>query len=463
MRATVAVLASLSALVAGAEPHYEEMWRQFKVDYGKTYDGNKVGEDEQSRFNIFKDNVDKIREHNAKGLSYWLGVNEFADLTAEEFASTYIGGYRPDLKTDVPKMPFPGKSGVPLDDAVDWVAKGGVTPVKNQQRCGSCWAFSATGAVEGAYFVASGQLVSLSEEDLVQCDRSGDEGCNGGLMDHAFDWVKTNGLCSEDDYPYTSGGGVRGTCKTPKCQPVVQVTSHVDVPEEDEDALKEAVSKQPVSVAIEADKMAFQLYKGGVLDNKKCGTALDHGVLLVGYGTDGGADYWKVKNSWGGSWGEEGYIRMARGKNMCGISQQASYPTGAKKADPGPPGPAPGPSPPAPPSPGSHYEDPADGCQDDEEPVRVQGLKGTFCSPKCKHGQCPTDVPAGVTATPACVLRTPTGSSNCALECETSADCGSAKCRHVQGIGLCTYDDDANLESSVETALVSFQDTELVV
>jgi len=460
--ATAAVLASAS-VVSAAPVQYEEMWRQFKEDYGKVYNSNRFGDDEYSRFSIFKENVDKIHAHNAKNLSYWLGVNEYADLTAEEFASMYIGGYRPELKQEMTTVPFPGVDSTPLDDAVDWVAKGGVTPVKNQKQCGSCWAFSTTGAVEGAYFVASGKLVSLSEEDLVQCDTHGDMGCNGGLMDHAFGWVKQNGLCSEDDYPYTSGGGIRGTCKVPKCQPVVQVTGHTDVPSNDEEALKSAVSKQPVSVAIEADKMAFQLYKGGVLDSDKCGTSLDHGVLVVGYGSDGGADYWKVKNSWGPTWGEQGFIRIARGKNMCGISQQASYPTGAEPAGPLPPSPSPPPGP-APPTPGtSHYENPADGCQDDEEPVRVQGLKGSFCSPVCNHGKCPSDVPEGVTAEPACVLRSPSGSSNCALECESSDECGEAKCRHIQGIGLCTYD--AGEEQTAAETLVAEtnQETNIVI
>lgn len=192
---------------------------------------------------------------------------------------------------NLPKQPFPNITDVAA--SIDWVAKGAVTPVKNQQQCGSCWAFSTTGAIEGAYFVASGKLESLSEEDLVQCDHNGDQGCQGGLMDNAFDWVSENGICSESAYPYTSGGGTTGTCKT-GCSAVVTITGHTDVPSKDEDALKAAVSKQPVSVAIEADKSAFQLYSGGVLDSAACGTSLDHGVLVVGYGTDG-KDYWKVK------------------------------------------------------------------------------------------------------------------------------------------------------------------------
>merc|ERR1712037_675222 len=154
-----------------------------------------------------------------------------------------------------------------------------------------------------------------------------------------------NGLCTESSYPYTSGSGVRGSCKK-SCSAVVKITAFKDVPSKDEDALKAAVAKQPVSIAIEADKSVFQLYKKGVMNSKACGTKLDHGVLAVGYGTLDGKDYWKVKNSWGPEWGMEGYILLGRGENICGISEQPSYPTGATAAGPSPgPGPAPAPSP----------------------------------------------------------------------------------------------------------------------
>jgi len=314
---------SVATLAAADKPDYAAMWVKFKSDYNKDYSGN--GVDEQTKFEVFKANVDVIEEHNAKKLSYWLGVNEFADLTWEEFSSTHLGYNTASVGSGLTKVPFTPMTDVP--DSIDWVAKGGVTGVKNQGQCGSCWAFSSTGALEGAMFVASGKLISLSEEELVQCDTL-DHGCQGGLMDNAFDWVQKNGICSEADYPYSSGGGTTGSCQKDKCSPSVIITGHTDVPSKDETALKAAVAQQPVAVAIEADKAAFQLYSGGVLDSTACGTNLDHGVLVVGYGTDG-ADYWKVKNSWGASWGEQGYIRMVRNKNECGIAQQPSYPTGA--------------------------------------------------------------------------------------------------------------------------------------
>lgn len=363
--------------------------------------------------------------------------------------------------------------------SIDWVAKGAVTPVKNQKHCGSCWAFSTTGSVEGAYYVASRKLVSLSEEELVQCDHSGDKGCKGGSMDNSFEFIKNSGgICSESSYPYTSGAGTRGTCKK-GCSAAVTLAGFTDVPSGDEDELKKAVAQQPVSVAIEADQKAFQLYNGGVLDSAECGKKLDHGVLLVGYGTDGGKDYWKVKNSWGAFWGEQGYVRIARGKNMCGIANMASYPTGAKAVAPSPsPGPTPSPTPtplpptpsptpsptptPSPPTPStSHYEDPKDGCHSDEVRLSMQGVSGAVCAPTCGlFNRCPTDVPTGVIASPSCSLKDAASDRQyCALMCiplSLDLQCGkNASCKSVQsGIGVCTYDDATDL---TETRSVTFQ------
>jgi hypothetical protein len=336
-------------------------------------------------------------------------------------------------------------------DSLDWVAKGAVTAVKNQGQCGSCWAFSTTGSLEGALFVATGKLTSLSEQDLVSCDTKVDQGCSGGLMDNAYEFVMENGgICSEDAYPYTSGGGSSGTCQK-SCSNVMTITGHTDVPSQDEDALKTAVSRQPVSVAIEADKSVFQLYKSGVFTSTSCGNQLDHGVLVVGYGTQDGTDYWKVKNSWGSSWGQNGYILMAKdissSAGQCGIAKQPSYPTAGNGPGPQPPSPpSPTPTPPSPPSPSSaDYEDPNAGpCNQGEEAVQIQGVSGSFCSPSCASGPCPTNVPAGTTAQPQCALEVQgqTKPTMCALICQQSSKCpANASCKMVQGsIGLCTYD-----------------------
>jgi C1A family cysteine protease len=416
-------------------------------------------------------NDDFIQKTNAAELTYPVGHNEFSAMEWEDFREVYTG-YKDSAKylrrTKNVNHELSDKDAIKAAPAsVDWTTKNAVTPVKNQGQCGSCWAFSTTGSTEGAYAIASGNLVSLSEQMLVSCDHNGDQGCNGGLMDNAFGWINSNGgICTEADYPYQ---GTTGTCTT-GCSPAVTVTGHHDVPAKDEDALAVAAAVGPVSVAIEADKSAFQFYKSGVFDNAGCGTQLDHGVLVVGYGTMDSKDYWKVKNSWGATWGLNGYILIARGKNMCGISQSASYPTGAKKASPSPgpapgpspgpsPGPAPGPSPgPSPgpgPAPGStHYGDPYEAsCKSDEVNITITGVGGAVCSPKCTLGIfCASDVPEGVTAKPQCALQdSSSGSKYCALICSPTTDEASLRagdaqcsangsCKAIQSVGICTYD-----------------------
>merc|ERR1712232_1254361 len=339
---------------------YTTMWGRFKNDFGKWYNGV---DEEQKRFEIFKDNVDLILDSNSKGLSYTLGVNQFADLTADEFTATYMGLKKPTAPYG--ELPYLGRhnaSRMTLPASVDWTSNGAVTPVKNQGQCGSCWSFSTTGALEGAWEIATSNLVSLSEQQFVDCDKV-DDGCGGGLMDHAFAYAEKNAICTEDSYPYHAK---RGTCKKTSCTvgiPQGGVTGFKDVSKDSMQSLMEAVAQQPVSIAIEADKSVFQLYKSGVLSGQ-CGSKLDHGVLAVGYGTLSGKDYWKVKNSWGASWGMNGYVLIARGKpgaGECGLlSGPPSYPVVG--ASPGPsPGPSPKPPPPPTPTPPpgeTHYEKP---------------------------------------------------------------------------------------------------------
>jgi cathepsin L len=270
-------------------------------------------------------------------MSYTLGVNQFADLTADEFATQYTGLKKPEqVWGDLAYLGRDTYSGKALDTSVDWTTKGAVTPVKNQGQCGSCWSFSTTGSLEGAWEIANGKLVSFSEQQFVDCDKV-DQGCNGGLMDNAFKYAEKNAICTEESYAYTGKGG---SCQASSCTvglPQGGVTGYKDVETDNEQALMEALNKNPVSIAIEADKSAFQLYKSGVLTGS-CGTNLDHGVLAVGYGTDGGNDYWKVKNSWGTTWGDAGYVLLLRGKGGAGecglLSGPPSYPVvsaGAKE------------------------------------------------------------------------------------------------------------------------------------
>ena len=281
------------------------------------------------RESVYNTNVRKIARHNRHGHPWTMAVNKFADLTRAEFAAKYIhGGYMNKTKTKTMSRTNYNVRALPM--SVDWVSKGAVTPVKNQEQCGSCWAFSATGSMEGAWFLKNGSLVSLSEQQLVDCSTSqGNQGCNGGLMDYAFQYVVSNhGITTEAAYPYTATGP--NTCVASGLPVAATVSGFTDVSVGSEYALIAAIVQQPISVAVEADQDVFQFYSGGVMTSS-CGSQLDHGVLAVGYGTLGGHDYYMVKNSWGTNWGMKGYIMLGRGSQFgangqCGIQMDPSYP-----------------------------------------------------------------------------------------------------------------------------------------
>ena len=218
-----------------------------------------------------------------------------------------------------------------IPDSLDWRKENVVTNVKDQGHCGGCWAFSTTGSVEGIVAIKTGTLVNISEQQLIDCShQEGNHGCGGGIMDYGFQYIiDNNGICSEEDYPYQATDGI---CQD--CEPIVQIERYGNIFPNNEKILKRGVAQQPVSIAIQANISSFRFYSNGVYSDPNCGTLLDHGVLLVGYGTDEetGLDYWLVKNSWGPSWGENGYMRMLRNASgvdepgMCGVAMQPCIP-----------------------------------------------------------------------------------------------------------------------------------------
>jgi len=294
----------------------DDKWEAFKAKYGKVYNGV---DNEAAHKQVYETNMRWAMENSNANTQF--GENQFADLTANQYKVAAGLGYKGKASSlrGLPHMGVHEYQGEELAASVDWSTEGAVTAVKDQGQCGSCWAFSTTGGMEGAWQIASGSLTSMSEQQLVDCSKQ-NAGCNGGSMELAFNYAKTVNVATESSYPYTARDG---SCKSSYTTAIPQggVIGYKSVGQST-DSLKSALNSGPVSVAIEADQLAFQLYSGGILKSG-CGTNLDHGVLAVGYT----ADAFKVKNSWGSSWGENGYLQISTSGNTCGIHSDASYPT----------------------------------------------------------------------------------------------------------------------------------------
>uniref|UniRef100_K3ZLF6 Peptidase C1A papain C-terminal domain-containing protein n=1 Tax=Setaria italica TaxID=4555 RepID=K3ZLF6_SETIT len=270
-------------------------FEKWMTEHGRTY---KDAVEKARRFEAFTANAVFVDSSNAAGgKKYHLAINGFADMTHDEFLARYTGykatpsyGHEDDAR-------FPAE--------VDWRQKGAVIGVNNQEDCGCCWAFSAVAAIEGIHQIKTGDLVSLSKQQLLDCSTNGNYGCNGGNMDNVFEYTISNcGITTEDAYPYTA---IEDMCQW--VQPAVTISGYQDVPRYNEDALALAVANQPVSVGVDANN--FQFYDGGVMTVDSCRTDLNHAVTTVGYGTaEDGSLYWLIKNSWGETWGEGGYLRL---------------------------------------------------------------------------------------------------------------------------------------------------------
>jgi len=306
----------LSVFACVSADHMTDAFTKFTKDYSRNYG---TIEEWAKRLAIFKENMLKVAEMNAEHVlingEAVYGVTKFSDLTAEEFKNNYLG-YIPSNKT---KTYVDVQIDGPVANDIDWVSKGAVTPVKDQGRCGSCWAFSATAAIESYAELAGKGLKVLSAQQINSCDKR-DGGCNGGNTETAYEYVKSaGGIETESDYPYTSGGGSTGRCKFESSRIAISINGYHSV-SRGESALKRAMNEGPTSVCLAAS--SWQSYRGGVLS--RCDNQVDHCVQCTGYS---GSEYWRIRNSWGTSWGESGFIRLAQGKDLCKVSDDTTYPT----------------------------------------------------------------------------------------------------------------------------------------
>uniref|UniRef100_A0A2D4MU12 Cathepsin L1-like n=1 Tax=Micrurus spixii TaxID=129469 RepID=A0A2D4MU12_9SAUR len=332
-RLTVATLVFLKVSCSPVNLALEGAWKGWKETHGKGY----LEEEEAFRRTVWEKNLWRIERHNleaARGKhSFQLAMNHLGDLTDEEF-NQMLNGFQPHEAEQYEEGDayFQESAAAETPKQVDWRTKGYVTPVKDQGRCGSCWAFSATGALEGLLFRKTGRLVSLSEQNLMDCSwKLGNKGCHGGYVSHAFEYVRQNGgIDSEEDYPYQEKDEIRCYYK-PETR-VGNCTSLVRIPAENEMALEQAVATMgPISLGVDSRSFLFHFYKSGIFASSWCTHHVNHAMLAVGYGAEQQdnktTNYWILKNSWSEKWGEQGYMRLVKGvDNHCGVANQACYP-----------------------------------------------------------------------------------------------------------------------------------------
>ena len=318
--ATIAITATIASmyLLLGSSPNTKRYGRNFMAHKAKFNKHHVSKEDLTFRLSVYASNMEMINKHNASDSSFKMGEGPFTDMTFEEFKAKYLMTKEIPNELDLTTEPLQrGRN--------DWKARGMVSEVKNQEACGSCWAFSTTGSLESAYLIQGKEFKTLSEQELVDCSRDyGNYGCNGGIMSAAFDYIIDNWIATEKDYPYTARDG---TCHPNQQKERFEARSYKTLRNANVNGLMDMLDKQPVSVAIEVQQ-DFMHYSSGVYQslNKRCGSRLNHGVLAAGYDMTASKPYFLVKNSWGELWGEEGFIKMAIGKGSgtCGIANPAA-------------------------------------------------------------------------------------------------------------------------------------------
>lgn len=420
-----------AVLCDGARDIVDE-WHEWQQTHMKDYSSE---DDMGFRFNLFAKNAARVAMVNDAGLSYTLTLNEFAADTVEEQAAR-MGLEANSLR--VSGLAHLGlHTGMAVDvTSIDWRTKGVVNPVKDQGKCGSCWAFSIVGALESHWAMKSGSLMSLAEQQLVDCDDN-ELGCGGGALQRGYMWVKDQALCKTSSYPYEAK---HGTCRAAGCDVAIATGNIVGYYGVDKTAyaLKSAIANGPVTVAVAASSWDFQGYESGVVTGTSCGLSLNHGVVAVGFGVETSIEYFLVRNSWGASWGDNGYIKLGTEGNVCGILNDSDNSfvkfSGDPPNPPEPPVPVPVPTPPPTPVPSlGHYGAPP--CLSDETTIGLgKGL--SVCAVSCSKHTCPMDVPEGVRRSPQCFSFE--GIVFCGIPCDLDSDCpSSGRCSSF--FGACAY------------------------